>query len=106
MTQVKTWTPVVLTDAEMMFGANIGNLMPRYNDIPQEFKDDWKPWPKLVSQWFFKGLDASKLVAKKGIDKKLALRHLKAVMGSWEPKHEHKTAGVAFLMSQWFEEVA
>jgi hypothetical protein len=31
--------------------------------------------------------------------------HLKAIMGSFQPKHEHKTAGVAYLMSLWFEAV-
>ena len=42
---------------------------------------------------------------KEGVDTKKALRHVKAVLGSWEPKHEHKEAGVAFLLNEWFDDV-
>ena len=42
---------------------------------------------------------------KQGISLSLALRHLGACLSSWEPKHEHKTAGVAYLMSLWFEDL-
>jgi hypothetical protein len=42
-------------------------------------------------------------VTKEGIDRSVAMRHLKCIMSSWEPQHEHKTAGVAYLMSLWFE---
>lgn len=33
-------------------------------------------------------------------------RHISACLGSYEPKHEHKIAGVAYLLSLWFEPVA
>lgn len=34
-----------------------------------------------------------------------AFRHLAACQGSFEPKHEHKQAAVAWLASLWFGEV-
>lgn len=40
---------------------------------------------------------------KDGIDPAKAKRHLMAVLGSFEPKHEHKEAGAGWLMSMWYE---
>ncbi len=47
----------------------------------------------------------TKFVSKPGIDETDAKRHLKAVLGSFAPKHEHKEAACAYLMSLWFEDV-
>jgi len=43
------------------------------------------------------------LVPKEGVDKDKAMRHIKAIMASWRPKHEDKEAACAFLFSEWFE---
>ncbi len=74
--------------------------------IPPEFtRHGGTVWNNLASRWFFCGLDKSLLKPKDGIDMVDALTHLKYCIESWEPKHEHKQAGVAYLMSLWFEEV-
>jgi hypothetical protein len=44
-----------------------------------------------------------KFVVREGVDAKAAWRHCAALLRSFEPKHEHKEAGVAYLMSQYFE---
>jgi hypothetical protein len=58
----------------------------------------------LVQDWFSSGL--TKLTAKprEGVDGAEALAHLRYCMRSYEPKHEHKIEGVAFLINEWFEE--
>lgn len=43
------------------------------------------------------------LTAKPGVDAHKALRAIKAVLGSYEPKHEHKEAACAFMLSEWFD---
>jgi len=94
-------------DVAAVFGA-IDHL-PKWDDIPEEFQRKWSdhnhPWCGLVSQWFFEGLDvnAAGLVPKEGIDQEKALKALNAILRSWAPKHEHKIAGTAYLMSQWFD---
>lgn len=86
-------------------GRDVYHLMPAYEDIPDEFrKNRENPFAKLQRQWFFKGINTRVFVAKPGIDKSLALTHLSAIQNSFEPRHEHKAAGVAYLMSLWFEE--
>lgn len=44
-----------------------------------------------------------RLTARPGVDRDKALVAIKAALGSFEPKHEHKEAGCAFLLHEWFE---
>jgi hypothetical protein len=98
--------PCVINDVTVVFPARVvGQLMPDMKDIPDAFKTDYGPgkkWVKFQMDWFYGGITATGLVAREGIDKKLALRHLGAIQGSFEPKHEHKMAAVAYLASLWF----
>jgi len=96
--------PQSVTDLEMSFPARIEHLMPPYSEIPQEFKDGHTKWNNLFSDWFFSGLSSLSITPKEGIKLEDARRHLHCVMGSFEPKHEHKEAACAYLMSLWFED--
>lgn len=100
--------PKEVSGMDCAFGPRkIKELLPDYKDVPEEFKQYGNKWASLVSKWFFSGLDVKKDLPpiKQGIDLNMALRHLGACLSSWEPKHEHKTAGVAYLMSLWFEDL-
>src|SRR5579871_382448 len=90
-----------------VFGAQrLGDLIPKWEAIPKEFKDGNTKWNKLFHVWFFEGLEkGAEFKPKAGVDKTKALRHVRAVMGSFEPRHEHKEAAVAYMMSEWFEDV-
>jgi len=90
-----------LTQADVIFG-NIKH-MPSYDSVPDEFKKGHNPYCRMVSKWFYSGLNSDDLIVKEGIDKTKALAALRAIIGSFEPKHEHKEAGAAYLMSQWFD---
>lgn len=99
----KRWAkPKPVSQLDMAFGAAGGNLddyLPPMAEIP---KVDGK-WVDFQQTWFFKGLKDANLIPKEGIDLGLAIRHLKTIQGSYEPKHEHKMAGVAYLASLWFD---
>lgn len=89
-------------DASFDHLRGVMELMPEYSQIPDEFKSDRNPWHLWQTEWFFSGL--KKIPAPKpGIDIKKAMRHLYEIQSSWLPKHEHKSAAVAFLASKWFE---
>jgi len=93
-----------LSDIDIAF-VNIKH-MPKYSDVPEDFKSRRNPYVEFVGQWFYLGRtqeDMDRLVPKDGIDKSKALAAVKAILGSFEPKHEHKEAGCAYLLSQWFE---
>lgn len=80
----------------------IDGLLPAMRDIPKEFKQhSGTPWNRWQAEWFYRGLERYP-VPKDGVDLKRAMAHLKCIQGSFEPKHEHKEAGVAYLASLWF----
>ena len=86
--------------------------MPKYETVPAEFKNSRNVYVQAVSMWFFKGarfehnvltVDGVEFHPRPDVDAKKALRAIKAVLGSFEPKHEHKEAACAFMLSEWFE---
>ena len=92
-----------VTALDMVFGPlNLNEYLPSMAEIPEEFQPWNNPWQELVSKWFFSGLKESPK-PKEGINSTAALAHIRVILGSFEPKHEHKTAGCAYLMSLWFE---
>ena len=93
--------------ADVAFGCNALKIMPKYEDIPDEFKNfnNQTKWNQLITDWFFCGLSKLKTIPKNGVDEKKALAHIKSIMGSFEPQHEHKEAAAAFLMNEWFDDV-
>lgn len=103
-TVVRDWTkPTEVSDVDIAFGG-IAGLLPEYEEIPQEFKDGRTEWNRVQSKWFFSGLsEADRFLVKSGINERTAFRHLQAIQGSFQPKHEHKSAAVAWLLSLWFE---
>jgi hypothetical protein len=79
--------------------------MPRYDTIPDAYKSSNHPCARFVSHWFYVGLepgDLERLKPKRAVDRGKALTAIRAILGSFEPKHEHKTAACAFLLDQWF----
>lgn len=83
--------------------ASTEKLLPPYNEIPDEFRRGKTKWNKLFSDWFFNGLTKLDITPKEGIDKNKAMFHLRVAMQGWDTAHEHKEAGVAYLMSLWFD---
>lgn len=94
-----------LTGVERAFGC-IKHLPPMA-EIPDKFKTvDDTPQNEFIGKWFFKGLreeDVAELIPKAGVDKKKALIAISAILRSFEPQHEHKEAGCAYLLDEWFE---
>jgi hypothetical protein len=98
--------PAAINGVDLAFGGDTKKLLPPYDSIPAEFKRDSNPWCQVVYTWFFNGIKRGVVdswKAKPGIDKGAALAHVKACLASWEPKHEHKEAGCAYLLDMWFE---
>lgn len=98
--------PTPISKLEVVFSGNVDHLLPAYSAIPKEFKDGHTKWNKVFSRWFYSGLtEETKFAPKDGINQDEALSHVAAIMKSWAPKHEHKEAGCAYLLSLWFEDI-
>lgn len=95
--------PPVIRDVDVAFGSI--NHMPRYETIPSDFKQRGNPYCEFISDWFFGGRNAddmARLKEREGTDRAMALRAIRAIMKSWAPRHEHKVAACAYLLSEWF----
>jgi len=100
--------PKDVETVDIAFGPrNIDDLLPTFEEIPDEFhRGSRNKWNNIFSQWFFSGLSGdTKFVMKDDIDYDKAIRHIRSVMTSWAPKHERKEAEVSYLMSLWFEDI-
>lgn len=99
-------TPQPVKDLDLAFPTSVAHLMPAYATIPDEFKHGRTIWSRLVNDWFFCGIEGLQMEPKEGIDRQMAMRHIRAIIGSFEPKHEHvdeKEAACAYLLSLWFD---
>lgn len=102
---------IELSYSDEAFGPkDISTILPKWEEIPEDFKSnngfgrgEAKKYIKWVDDWFFRGVKIINIVMKNGMNQKVAFRHLGSIMRSFDLKHEHKTAGVAWLMSLWIE---
>jgi hypothetical protein len=100
------YLPQSVPDTALAFGGDMKELLPPISEIPEEFHDFRNPWSQFQSHWFYRGLPATTQVEPhEDIDLNQAFRHLQAIQKSFEPEHEHKTAGVAYLASLWLKRV-
>lgn len=100
-TATTTYLPIPVSDVDIAFGGKAMEILPPVSEIPEEFLNRSNEWSRFVSGWFFGDLKRYP-VPREGVDFNLALRNLACVIGSFEPKHEHKEAGAAYLASLWF----
>lgn len=80
------------------------DIMPTYEEC-RKTRANWQKYETLVSDWFYLGLASFDATPRDGVNKDAAIRHIKSVLGSFEPKHEHKEAAVAYLIHEWFSDV-
>lgn len=94
-----------VTMIDTVFGGDKAiEIMPKMKDIPADFPGR-KKWAKVKSDWFFLGMKNAKWTSKAGVDTRKALAAIVTVMRSYAPRQEHKEAAVAFMLSEWFEDV-
>jgi len=93
----------------MAFPAHVLDMMPSYEECASfrydHRRDGGGKWTKLAETWFMFGIKLGKITPKPGVDEKKAIAHLSCVLRSYEPKHEHKMAAVAYLLNDWFEDI-
>lgn len=99
--------PKEVSDVMLTFPANVcEEHLPPMSEIPGVFKDHWgHPTVTLVENLAygnFRGAQVS-FRPREGLDPETVWRHILACLRSFEPKHEHKIAGVAYLVDEWID---
>lgn len=89
---------VSISDVELAFSTE--RLLPAWEDIPAEFRKG-NLYTKLAEAIFF-GLDLPecKIEMKEGFEAQILNRAVRAHLQSFGPKHEHKIAGVGYMISR------
>ena len=86
--------------------SKINEWIPPMEDIPEEFQRfKGSAWNEHFQVFFYRGVKGLEIIPVDGVDKAKAWAHIRVVMRSWEPKHEHKEAACAYLMSLWFKSI-
>lgn len=86
-----------ITDVEMAFSTE--KLLPAWDDIPEDFKRGNK-YTAICDAMFFGGpLPNFDIEMKPGFSDKALNRAVRAHLQSFSPKHEHKIAGVGYMMA-------
>lgn len=95
-----------VTDLEMAFESDVmsSGLLPPWAEIPNEFKDG-NEWTEAAAGIFYSGAKKKAFHPKDGVDAEKAFRMVRACLGSFEPQHEHKIAGVGYMLSEFFEKI-
>lgn len=83
-----------------------GTLLPELTDIPADFDQQqrWTSFATSLAVGNWDGHDPA-LIKRDDVDSELAWAHITTVLGSFQPRFEHKVAGVAWLLSLWFRDV-
>lgn len=105
--------PVEISDVSLAFPADALDYMPAWADIPEDFKSYTaaaNDWQEFAHTWFRYGIGSEYtgfLCTEVGDDERLdgetVTRQISAILGSYAPKHEHKMASVAYLLSLWID---
>lgn len=95
-----------ITKVEEAFGTT--RLLPNMGDAPATFDQFDNPYQQVVSALFYGGpLPDYEVAPRPGFEEVVASgalqRCIRAHLSSWEPKHEHKMRGAAYLLSQIVE---
>jgi len=108
--------PHKFSDVDRAFPAHVLEHLPPWEDIPQEYKDDSNPACAVAHRWFsdrlFTGPEAKEkgfpiMITKDGIEggARAVFYHIDTILRSYQPKHEHKIAGIAMLIDQWVRSI-
>ncbi len=87
-----------VTDPEAAFSTE--RLLPSWEDIPEEFRRG-NLYTKLAEAIFYGWeLPVCEIEMKEGFEPQELNRAVRAHLQSFGPKHEHKIAGVGFMIAQ------
>lgn len=87
-----------ITDVEMAFSTE--RLLPDESDIPREFFEG-NAYTDLAEAIFLGSeLPNRELELKEGYTPEMLVRAVRAHLGSFAPSHEHKIAGVGYMIAQ------
>lgn len=87
-----------IQDVEMAFSTD--RLLPAWEDIPQEFRDGNQYTRMAEALMYGWPLPDGTIEMQEGFTPEMLNRAVRSHLQSYGPKHEHKVAGVGYMMSR------
>lgn len=102
MPAAKMDQPPKVSDVDIAFGGC--DHMPDVKTLPEDYRNERAHACTVAQDLFFKGGKMADYgyTCREGVDQNDAIRAIRAVLGSFQPKHEHKIAAVGWMIDQWF----
>jgi len=99
--------PPLVTDIDMAFPCRYRELLPKWEDLTEDEQAMHGPFCNALSGLFFKGgkLADHGIAVRDGIDKDKVMRYIRATLGDFGPKHEHKIGGIAHMLAKWCDTI-
>lgn len=105
------YRPIPIPDLMLAFPANVTGLMPAddvLDDVRHNRDFDSMGWDQLFTSMFYSGIKTTakflpREVDGQRLDGETCWRHLRALSGSFQPKHEYKEAAFIVLCKEFFE---
>lgn len=90
-------------DLDIAFPTRWRDLLPPQEDLTD---DEWRghtPFCKAIQSIFFRGgkLSDHGITMKPGVDGDKVMRYIRATLGDFGPKHEHKIGGIGHMLAKW-----
>lgn len=86
-----------ITDPEFVFSTT--RFLPEWDDIPDDFKSGNLYTQLATALCFNRPMPACTIELKAGVEKEKLNRCIRAHVQSYGPKHEHKIAGVGYMIA-------
>lgn len=87
-----------ISDVELAFSTE--RLLPAWEDIPVEFQRGNRYTELAEAMFCGRALPSCEIEMKDGFDPQALNRAVRAHLQSFGPKHEHKIAGVGYMIAQ------
>ena len=90
-------------DVDCAFPSRWRELLPPMSELTDTERNMRGPFCEALSSIFFKGgkLEDYGIRPKPGTDMKKVYRYVRATLGDFGPKHEHKIGGIGHMLAKW-----
>lgn len=94
-----------VSEVDIAFPTRYRELLPKMEDLTEDERGMRGPFCDAASQFFYKGgtLESAGIRARDGVDATKVYRYMRATLGDWGPKHEHKIGGIGHMLAKWCE---
>lgn len=96
-----------VSDLDMAFPTRWKTLLPPWDELTDDERHYGTIYCEAAERLMFNGgtLEDHGVRIRDGVDAEKVYRYLKATLGDFGPKHEHKIGGIGHMLAKWCEPI-